>query len=141
MRLRPAKSTRGKPPHSLRQGYALQVTVPSLSFRVDREEASSACLAVGGEIDIATSPQLVSQARTVIDQTLIDQTLSLLTLDLSEVTTLDSSGIKALTAIYHYASARDCQLIVRNPQDIVQQVLEVARVGDYLTIRERDPDP
>jgi anti-anti-sigma factor len=113
--------------------------VPSLSFRVDRDEATSACLAVGGEIDIATSPQLVSQARTMIDET-----LSTLTLDLSEVTTLDSSGIKALTTVYHYASARDCQLIVRNPQDIVQQVLEIARVGDYLTIYGSDeppPDP
>jgi anti-anti-sigma factor len=115
------------------------VTVPSLSFRVDRNEASSVCLAVGGEIDIATSSQLVSRARTMIDET-----LSTLTLDLSDVTTLDSSGIKALTAVYHYASARDCRLIVRNPQDIVQQVLEIARVGDYVTIYGSDetpPDP
>jgi anti-anti-sigma factor len=114
------------------------VAVPSLSFRVDRDDAS-VCLAVGGEIDIATSPQLVSQARTMIDET-----LSILTLDLSEVTTLDSSGIKALTAVYHYASARDCRLIVRNPQDIVQQVLDIARVGDYVTIcgsEQAPPDP
>lgn len=112
--------------------------MPSLSFRVDRDDAS-VCLAVGGEIDIATSPQLVSQARTMIDET-----LSILTLDLSEVTTLDSSGIKALTAVYHYASARDCQLIVRNPQDVVQQVLDIARVGDYVTIcasGQAPPDP
>jgi stage II sporulation protein AA (anti-sigma F factor antagonist) len=104
------------------------VTVPSLSFHVDRHDGGTR-IAVGGDIDMATAAQLVSRAHASIDES-----PALLTLDFTKVTILDSSGVKALITIHQYASARGCDLIVSKPQPVVKQVLDIARIGEFITV-------
>ena len=86
---------------------------------------------VGGELDIATAPQLertldASQARLVV-------------LDLPELTFLDSSGLHAIiTAGIRARQAGRRLVLVRVPSN-VERILTLTGISDHVEIADADP--
>jgi anti-sigma B factor antagonist len=72
---------------------------------------------VGGEVDLATAPDLLE---------LLDTLTGSVVVDLSGVEFLDSSGLSALVATKHRLDANGGQLRLRRAQPRVQIVFEVS---------------
>lgn len=93
------------------------------------DDGDRVVIAVAGEIDMATEAQL----REPIDAALEQQPAPTeITIDLAEVTFLDSAGIRALLVSHQRATARDVLLRVRAPQQPVADVLQITRVNHLL---------
>jgi anti-anti-sigma factor len=105
-------------------------------FRVSVSEAGDgrSIVAVAGELDIASAPQLLS-AIAVLRQ----PRTSAIAIDLSALTFIDSSGINALRMAVRAANARGVGAIVASPSERVQKVLELVRVGDILPLEHSLP--
>lgn len=58
-------------------------------------------------------------------------------LDMSQTTFLDSSGLGALVALHKTAASRQGRLLVVNPHESVQQILELTRLDGILAIVKR----
>ncbi len=102
---------------------------------------SAVRLAVDGEIDLDTAPQLLD---TVLAALLIEasDTVPEVILDLGGVTFLDSSGIAALLYIRRYVAGHGATLSITNVSNLVAQTLEIAGVGDTLGVTlESNVDP
>jgi anti-anti-sigma factor len=95
-----------------------------LSIDITPEGPSRVVIAVAGEIDLATAPQLT--------QCLLDHVDRDVVLDLSAVTFLDSSGISALIRGREALRAADHSLQTMREQEHVQRVLEIAGIADLL---------
>jgi anti-anti-sigma factor len=80
-------------------------------------------IAVQGEIDVATAETL-ERALNAID--VID--CRTVVVDLSEVSFIDSSGLKALLTGRRDLARRDIGLVVRNPQPQARRLFEVSEV-------------
>lgn len=92
-------------------------------------------LVVGGDIDLATSDSLVATAATHLVSG------GDLVLDCSDVTFLDSCGLRALLEIGRQASAADVTLLLRDPSDSVLRVLELSGTQDLFRISEGSASP
>ena len=87
----------------------------------------SAVVAVTGEIDMASEAAL----REVVDSALErEPSPAEITIDLSEVSFLDSAGVRALLVCRGRAADRGARLLVRDPQPTVASVLQITRVND-----------
>ena len=75
-------------------------------------------LAVTGDLDYVTAPQLRAAATA-----LVLESGQLLTFDLSDLSFCDSSGINALLAIRHHTHAQAAQLALANVPMAVTRVL------------------
>jgi anti-sigma B factor antagonist len=92
-------------------------------------DGARAVVTVTGEIDMASEASL----RAAIDTTLERDPAPIeVTIDLSEVTFLDSAGIRALLLSHHRATARGVLLRVRDPRPSVASVLQITRVHTLL---------
>jgi anti-anti-sigma factor len=78
---------------------------------------------VGGEIDLATAPRLEQAARSCIE------TGGPTMFDLSAVTFIDSTGIRAFISIARALGERGC-VFLHAPQPRVRRVLEIVRIED-----------
>jgi anti-sigma B factor antagonist len=107
------------------------MTAAELDIAVRKTGESSAVVAVGGEIDVYTSPVL--QERLV---DVLKEGHSNITLDLSRVTFLDSTGLGVLiTALKRCRSAEgDLELVTAQPN--VLKVLEITGLNDVFRIRD-----
>ena len=94
-------------------------------------------LKVRGEVDLATAPDLQKQAIGV----LADPTVSTLTLDLSDVTFIDSTGIGTLVQLRLTAEARDKKLVLARPSDRVQRVLAITALAGTFSIDDTSSAP
>ena len=65
---------------------------------------------------------------------LLDEGAGTLTLDLSDVGFVDSSGLGVLVALHRHAEARGARFVVRSVPPAVQRLFEITRLGDLLTI-------
>lgn len=81
---------------------------------------------VEGVIDIATSRELQIEVDRIIDQG-----TDSLTIDMSRVSFMDSSGITFLLNTRQRTS-----LALRAPSDAVRQLIEVTGLAEFLTILE-----
>ena len=81
-----------------------------------------------GEIDMAVADRL---AEAITDVLANDSTR--VVVDLTDVTFLDSSGIRALLIGQKFATDRHRSLTIENPAPIVHEVLAIAGVLDVLT--------
>ncbi|MEV0272399.1 STAS domain-containing protein [Hamadaea sp. NPDC050747] len=84
----------------------------------------SGVLAVAGEIDLTSSEQLAVAVRDVVTRGDIDR----ITLDLDQLTFLDSMGIHALMDVKSWASEHGVVLRVSNPHNMVHRVLAITGV-------------
>ncbi|MCW2238005.1 STAS domain-containing protein [Azospirillum canadense] len=55
-------------------------------------------------------------------------------LDLSDLAFIDSAGLGMLLILQEEAEQRNAKLVVRGPRDDVRRSLDLARIGDILTI-------
>lgn len=83
-------------------------------------EADSARIAVVGELDIATGPQLEQAARALLDREARE-----LTIDLSRLTFIDSSGLRLFIALNDDAATAGWTLRLIRPAD---QALTIFRI-------------
>ncbi len=84
------------------------------------QQRSSAEVTAVGEVDIHTCGQL-EEALT----SLVDAGVSRVTLDLSQVAFIDSSGLRALVVGHKALEERGGSLVVANPSAMAARLLEV----------------
>lgn len=60
-----------------------------------------------------------------------------LTIDLSEVRFMDSSGLRILVADHEARSGSDAQLVLMNPSPAVLRLLEITSLSDLLNVVRR----
>ena len=81
---------------------------------------------LSGELDMAQTDRFAEVTPNLVDGQ------SEIVLELSQLTFLDSSGIRAVLAL---ASGHSRTVILRNPQPNVLKVLSISRVGELATVR------
>ncbi|MFC6879425.1 MULTISPECIES: anti-sigma factor antagonist [Actinomadura] len=87
-------------------------------------------IAIAGEIDIATAPQL----RGYCERHARPDRGRHLALDLTEVAFLDSSGVKVLVDAHLAAGAHGTTVRVAAPSPLVARVFDVLRLGDHIPV-------
>lgn len=98
-------------------------------FVVETRAGDPGVLVVSGELDIATVDQLATEARTALDSA-----TSVLVLDFSGVTFVDSTGLGALVRIRNEAERHGKRV------DLVGVRREVRRVLELTGLSELFPD-
>ena len=86
-----------------------------------------------GELDMATAPRL----GRVLDEAL-DAMPDTVRLDLSDLTFLDSTGIRVLITASRRAKAQDCSVILHAPREHVLRTLKLTGVDRLMDIDRRD---
>jgi anti-sigma B factor antagonist len=99
------------------------VVTGNLSFNISRSNGSPT-VAVAGEIDLATAPEL--------ERVLKDFEHEVVTVDLSEVTFIDSCGLTVLFDAYTRIRHAGGQFAVHGTQPIVQRSIEITRLDDMV---------
>jgi anti-sigma B factor antagonist len=98
--------------------------------------SGTAVVAVAGEVDMATAPDL----HAALLDALVVHRPAVIDVDLSACTFLDCSGIRVLIAAHTTARAIGCQVRVRHPRRFVRLVLEVTGLLDMFTAPDDGPD-
>lgn len=99
-------------------------------FSVERtERGRTVVLALTGELDLATAPQLTEAAADV-------PAGAQLVVDLAELEFMDSSGLRVLMNLDLRARREGWELAVARPQDAVMRLLELSNVRDRIPIRD-----
>jgi anti-sigma B factor antagonist len=93
-----------------------------------------AVLAVHGDLDLATAPQFSRVASTACDMP-----VSALTVELSRVTFLDSSGIQALVTARNAACERGLEFRLESVPRQARKVLELCQLIEYFGLAA-EPD-
>jgi stage II sporulation protein AA (anti-sigma F factor antagonist) len=96
-------------------------------------EDGTAVIVVSGEIDLVYADRI----RAAGLQCLAAGGCQQLTVDLLDVTFMDSSGIAALVAIRNQAESASQKLVLHRPQPAVRRVLEVTGLSSSFLIDER----
>lgn len=91
-----------------------------------------AVITVAGEIDTVSEAELREAVEGALRH---DPAPTEITIDLSQVSFLDSAGIRGLLVSHSAASERGARLRVRHPQPIVATVLQVTRVNALLGLQ------
>ncbi len=100
-----------------------------LVIEVTELSAGTFVAALSGEMDIATSPELTMRLATVRGPVPYH-----VLVDLSQLTFIDSTGIKALVSSARELETRGGGLIVFAPLANVQRVFEIVQLSEVLTI-------
>ena len=88
---------------------------------------------VRGEVDLATADRLWTELEPLLSAEAV------VVLDGTEITFLDSSGLRVLLQAGNRAAADGAAFRLVAPQPAVQRVLELAGTGEYLQTRESVP--
>lgn len=97
-------------------------------FRVERtEQAEGVRLVLFGELDLACTDQLLRAGENVPDG-------GTLTLDLSGLSFMDSSGLKVLMNLDRRSRREGWSLAVENPRDQVLRLLQLCGFEQRLAI-------
>jgi anti-sigma B factor antagonist len=105
---------------------ALQV--PRLETSATRIGGANA-IAVTGELDVETAPQLSEEVEIAVWST-----VGAFVLDLSGVTFLDSSGLHSLLRARAYLAREDRPLVLVCPPGAARRVLDLASVLDTFVV-------
>jgi anti-sigma B factor antagonist len=95
-----------------------------------------ATITMRGEVDIATAPDLEERASL-----LLRRPLDRLTLDMADVTIVDSVGLAALVRISQRAHAVDCTISLVNVRPVVRRVMDVTGMAAVLNVQEPASPP
>jgi anti-sigma B factor antagonist len=90
-------------------------------------------LCISGELNITTLPGI----RAKVDQLALDN-YSTVTIDLSKVGFLDSSGMGYLVVLIKNVRARGATVNLRNPSAGVRRMLAAIRIDRYVVITDAD---
>ncbi len=93
----------------------------------------------GGNLKIDLNEELdmnsCKELRTIIDGYIMRYQPDEVTLDLSEVKFMDSSGIGLLIGRYNLVKLMDSKLTILNPSSTVKRVIELSSVGKNISMR------
>ena len=92
-------------------------------------EADRHTLFAAGEVDIATTPELVT---TLVE--LLAQGARSIVLDMGDVTFIDSTGLRGIFLVRELCEARGCDLEFTRVQRQAQRVFEFSGVLDRLPL-------
>jgi len=85
-------------------------------------------IAPRGELDLASAPQLEERLAGNIDTAL----------DLSELSFIDSTGIRVLASTAQRAQAEAWEFSVRNPQPAVLRVIKLVALDQHLRLETQE---
>ena len=94
-----------------------------------RDGDGRAVLAVAGEVDIATAPELRSAIDSVLDSGAAE-----LCLDLCSTSFMDSSGLHALFDSHVRASELGCELTIVCPPGPVRRLFQVSGLAERFAL-------
>jgi anti-sigma B factor antagonist len=102
------------------------------NFRVDvRHEDRAVVFAVGGELDLASSPALEQELDRVRDSD-----VELLIVDLRDLRFMDSTGLHALVKAHNRASESGRRFAVVQGGAQIQRLLSLTGVQELLTVAD-----
>ena len=107
-------------------------SVVTLDTAVWQSGHGSAIVVLGGDLDLATAPQLRQQLADLADCDVID-----LVIDLANVEFIDSSGISVIVATLEQMRSRGGTLVVRNPNAMAKKTFEITGLTEYLSMTGR----
>ena len=93
-----------------------------------------AVVSVQGEVDLVTSDEL----RRVLDAALQDSVR--VTLDLTELTFIDSSGLSALVDAHRKARDAGGALTLRHPTPMLRRLLDITKLETLLVVEPEGQD-
>jgi anti-anti-sigma factor len=100
-------------------------------FRIETLESQSATtIKLGGELDSATCGELISR----FDRILAAAAPPELVLDLSQVSFIDSSGMRAIILLERSAGERDVRLTILPAPEAVSDLLDLTGLGDRVAL-------
>lgn len=102
--------------------------VMALAISVGGAEIVSV-VAVGGELDMTTAPELLEAAVS-----LIDAGRTRLVLDLEKLTFCDSAGLSVLARVLRRVEADGGALALARPEPMVRSVLDLTGMSDVIEI-------
>ena len=102
---------------------------PEFALHVDRD-GSVATVAVRGELDVATAPDLISALAA------LEPGYDELVIDLSECSFFASSGISVLLDENARATAEGFRLVVVKAPPEVQRIFDLTSLDEIITFRE-----
>jgi anti-sigma B factor antagonist len=97
--------------------------------QVRRRDGTAMTVDVAGEIDLASAPAL----RSCLNECL-SEGCTYLTLDMTELTFIDSSGLQVLVRVINHLRDNDGRMTLRNPPAIAQKILGITGLTPYLDI-------
>ena len=103
-----------------------------MSWSSTTGRARTATLALAGELDLATAPDLEAMIRSLCGDGACE-----IVLDLSQVSFLDSSGLRAILAATTLCEEHSCRLVLTRPREPVQRLFELTGLLDKLSFRPR----
>jgi anti-anti-sigma factor len=104
---------------------------PGFTYEVHRQE-TAVVVRLRGELDLATAPELQRELLGILDEP-----CSILTLDLGELTFLDSSGLGALYRARQAADAGSVPLRLEAVPSHVMRVLDVTAMAPLFDLDTR----
>ena len=99
-------------------------------FRQDRGHT----VIVGGELDLMSMPTLIDAVTQLLGEE-IDE----LTLDLGDLTFLDSVGLQALRKVQRLCESHDCKLVLTLVRPHIRELFAVTGVEEHLPLRDDPP--
>ncbi|HEX3911634.1 MAG TPA: STAS domain-containing protein [Solirubrobacteraceae bacterium] len=105
--------------------------IPSGLEVQERDEAGRAVLTLTGELDIASAPRF----QQTIARLCVTEEASVLTLDLSGLSFIDSIGLAAIVYASRLCERHDCELAVIRGPEAVQSVFELTGLARQLPFR------
>ncbi len=99
------------------------------SFNVVERDTAGITVAVSGEIDAASAPALRSYLNELLSEGYTE-----VTLDLTDMTFIDSSGLGVVVGLINQLRRQEGRLIICNPPPIAVQVLRISGLTSFLEI-------
>lgn len=115
-----------------------EFTGPGPPFEVNvRHARDRVIVELTGELDLATAPRLRDRL-AVLSEDGHDR----ITLDLTDLDFIDSTGLSVLVMAYTRAESSGGGMIVRNPSSAVMRIFEITGLASVFTIvADDDPVP
>jgi anti-anti-sigma factor len=111
--------------------------VPAPPFRVGVGRSDDrVVVAVEGELDLATAPQLRERLGA-----LSEEGRTQMILDLTRLYFIDSTGLSVLVMAHNRARADGGSILIRNPSQSVLRILEITGLVSVFTIETKDAVP
>jgi anti-anti-sigma factor len=102
---------------------------PPLHVDITRPSPATIRIALAGEVDLTTAPDLLDRLLNVLHA----EQPAVLDVDLTDVSFLACAGVGALACVRSAAVQAGCQLRIVHPQPIVRLVLELTGMLDHVT--------
>ena len=103
---------------------------PIALLDLEVESGPTTTISLAGDLDPATAPQLDA----AIQDAMATDGLERLVLDLSQLTFIDSSGLRVFVTARQALTALDLELVLRSPSATVRRLLDITGLGEILSV-------